>query len=148
MTLMGLSELGDTRTDLQGLWERFDALESRIYQAVPLARYIIFTWGAETELFYKHFMFVGVEITGVQTPPLNVVVKILPPVQYAVFSAWSRELDSVWNYAFEEWLPQSPYEEPGFIIQRYDRQRYMQAQPGRREIDIYLPLRPKKKAGV
>jgi predicted transcriptional regulator YdeE len=143
MTLLGVSRLGDSRTDITGLWARFAELEPRIAQRVPAARYIIITWGGETEVTYKHFLYVGMEVSRIQAPPLDTIVKILPAAQYAVFSTWVYELDKVWRYALEEWLPASPYQEPGFIIQRYDRLRYLQARPPKREIDIYIPLRKK-----
>lgn len=141
MILVGISVLGDSRTDVPGLWARFGEIEPRIVNAVPTARYVVITWGEETLLTYQHFLYVGVEVKRVQRPPLRSVIKVLPALQYAVFSAWSHELDDTWFYALQEWLPASPYREPGFIIQRYDRARYIEARRGRREIDILIPLR-------
>ena len=141
MTLLGISMLGDSRTDIPDLWTRFARMEPFIIESALSPRYIIITWGSETELLYKHFLYVGVEVPRIQAPPIASTVKILPAAQYAVFSAWARTLDDMWTYALETWLPGSAYSEPGFIIQRYDRLRYMEAPPYRKEIDIMIPLR-------
>lgn len=147
MALLGISELGDSRTDIPGLWTRFAQMEPRILESVPTARYIVITWGTETEMLYKHFLYVGVEVTRILAPPLFSTIKIIPAGQYAVFSTWARTLDDVWSFALETWLPESDYSEPGFIIQRYDRQRYLEAKPYNKEIDIMIPLRRKDAPG-
>lgn len=143
MTLMGLSVLGDSRTDIPDLWQRFDQMAHRIHFAVPAARYIIITWGIETELNRLHYLFAGVQILKVEAPPISTVIKILPKAQYAIFYASASKVETAWTMILDEWLPASPYAEPGFIILRYDRKRYLEARPGRKEIDIYVPLHDK-----
>src|SRR5574338_327327 len=84
------------------------------------------------------------DITTICAPPMYTTIKIIPAAHFAVFSAWARSLDDMWSYVLESWLPDSPYQEPGYIIQRYDRLRYLQAPPQRKEIDIMIPLRRKE----
>lgn len=140
MPLVGISLLGDSRTDIPALWRSFTDMEPNIMERLTDARYVIITWGVETEMVYKHFLYVGVEVSRVVAPPLGSTIKIIPAAEYAVFSTWAHTLENTWSYALETWITKSPYREPGFIIQRYDRQRYLEAPPQRKEIDIMIPL--------
>jgi predicted transcriptional regulator YdeE len=144
MILVGLSILGDSRTDIPDVWDRFQLIEPRIHQAGNSGRYVIITWGIETELSSNHFLFTGVQVRELEAPPLSSVIKILPAAQYAVFSCWASELDTTWRYALEGWLPGSPYQMPGFIIRHYDRKRFFGNPQARREVDILIPLRKKR----
>lgn len=145
MTMVGLSMLGNSSSDISTLWKRFEEIEPNIYNAGRSGRYVIITWGVETELSEQQFIFTGIEVQKLQSPPLTAVIKILPAGQYAVFSSWAREFDNLWRYAMDDWLEMSPYDMPGFIIQHYDSQRYFRARPARREVDLLIPLREKKK---
>ena len=143
MSMIGLSVLSNSSMDITPLWQRFEEMEHRIHYALSAARYVITTWGAETELTRQHFVFVGVEISRIEAPPVSAVIKILPPAQYAIFPTRAGELGVVWKRVMEDWLPKSPYERPRCVIERYDRNRYLEAPPEWREVDIFVPLRLK-----
>lgn len=145
MTMLGVSELANSRVDVPALWKRFEQIQPRIYHAVSQSRYVIITWGPETELSNKHFIFTGVEVQKLEAPPVSAVIKILPAAQYAVFTGWIREFDELWNYAMNDWLVESQYDMPGFVIQVYDAYRYFRSNQSKREIDLMIPLRKKVK---
>jgi predicted transcriptional regulator YdeE len=147
MTLIGVAKVGDSRTETIDLWKQFDVVEPRVFDRFAKTRYVVITYTMETDLMFKHHLFVGTEVMSVKAPPLGAIVKLMPAAQYGIFSAWTREYDLLWRHVMEDWILRSPYEMPGFVIQRFDQQRYFDARPGQREIDLLLPLREKKPAG-
>jgi predicted transcriptional regulator YdeE len=143
--LVGLLEVGDSRTDIPDLWRRFEEMEPRIRAANLRARYVVITWSGETEVSGLHYLFVGVQVARLQYPPIGSVVKILPASRYALFPAPARRLETAWRFVLEEWLPASPYRTPGYIVQSFDRERYITAPPEQAEIDILAPLQQEVK---
>lgn len=103
-----------------------------------------------TEEFYrekKWFYMVAMELRDFSQIPMNMVGKVIPENTYAVFTAKGeiKNTAKTSQYAHEEWLPKSKYEEADwFEFELYD-ERFKGPDNAESEIDIYIPIREKGK---
>jgi predicted transcriptional regulator YdeE len=87
-------------------------------------------------------VFVGVEVDDLTTLPVQLVVKILPPTHYAIFTLRGEEITSDWGRRiYEEWLPSSPYD----VVLPYGFQYYDDRFKGLDHVedsllDVYVPV--------
>lgn len=95
-----------------------------------------------TKGFYE--VFVGVQAESLEHVPFDVLVKILPATQYAVFTLSGEEITSDWNrMIYNEWLPGSGYK----VTHPYSFQLYDSRFKGLDKIeesilDVYIPVAP------
>lgn len=89
-------------------------------------------------------IFIGQEVTDITHLPVEVLMKVLPPATYAVFTLHGQEIISDWGRAiYQEWLPTSGYRR----VSRYGFQYYDQRFKGMHRLDestleVYLPVVP------
>jgi len=110
------------------------------------------TYGVEffTEERYqekKWFYMVAMELADLSSIPINMTGKVIPANTYAVFTAKGgiKNLPKTSQYAHDEWLPKSKYEEADwFEFELYD-ERFKGTDNPESEIDIYIPIREKGK---
>jgi predicted transcriptional regulator YdeE len=66
-------------------------------------------------------IFVGTEVTKLEDLPIEMLVKILPPSTYAVFTLRGQEISSDWQKMIGGWMKESGYSSGGnFGLQCYD----------------------------
>ena len=89
------------------------------------------------------YIFIGVEIEKLYTPPLEMVVRILPETRYAVFTLEGGEIKADWkSKVLSTWLADAGLEQShAYIIEYYDPQRFKGIDSGDSQLDIYVPIR-------
>ena len=111
--------------------------------------YEIHIWNEEEFKTTKCFhVFVGVEVEKIEDIPLELVSKVLPAGTYAVFSVKGTQITTWEKDIYEEWLPQSEYEEVVFDGYQFHIQCYGKRFKGldrieESEIDVYIPVNRK-----
>ena len=129
------------------LWRRFSpfltehsgALEHVAEPGVALEIHISTKETAEKGLFE---VFAGVRVTELEDVPLECVVKVLPPTEYAVFTLRGPEITSDWHQMiYQDWMPSSGYRPSGsYSIQRYDKRFKGVDQIEGSVLDVYIPV--------
>lgn len=158
--LMGFSFFGDPlrlspgwteENEISRLWQRFmaymqqhgAALQSTLAQ--PGVAYEVHVYNEETRATGNFEVFVGVELADVALAPLDVVVKVLPAVTYAVFTVAGEAIVGDWpQQIYGEWLPESGYEiAHEFHIQYHDGRFKGLDRLAESSLDVYVPVRPR-----
>jgi AraC family transcriptional regulator len=88
-------------------------------------------------------IFVGLEIEELKDIPVELLIKILPPTKYAVFTLEGQEITSDWpRQIYQEWLPGSGYQEAyKYNIQLYDQRFKGLDKIDESAIDVYVPIK-------
>jgi predicted transcriptional regulator YdeE len=88
-------------------------------------------------------IFTGVEVRSLEGLPTNVLVKVLPPVTYAVFTLQGEAITGDWGREiYQQWLPASPYETCGsYQIQQYDARFLGMDRIAESTLEILVPVR-------
>ena len=87
-------------------------------------------------------VFVGVEVEKLEGVPADVVVKILPPGQYAVFTLRGEQITSDWPKVIHEWMLGSGHKRVhGYSFQLYDQRFKGLDNIAESEIDVYVPVK-------
>lgn len=134
------------------LWGRFNKyMESN--PDAPFRRhardggYEVHAWNDEMKETREHYVMVGVACDSIDEVPPELVVKVLPEGQYAVFTAKGEEITSDWEAPiYKEMLPKAGFEpSAAFLIEYYDeRFKGLEGDAlAQSELDIYVPVRPK-----
>lgn len=90
-----------------------------------------------------HFeVFVGLEIERLEAAPVELLLKILPATQYAVFTLRGQQINSDWpRTIYQEWLPGSGYQAAyPYNFQYYDQRFKGLDRLDESEIDVYVPI--------
>ena len=165
MTLVGMGYYGplsgegwSAENPIGQLWQRFnrfwDAKSELIADRVvgPKAAYEVAIWNEEEYQATKSFyVFVGVEVKGLDEVPLELVSKVLPASTYALFTPAGKEITTWENTVYNEWLPESGFElasfhDCHFQIQCYEEGRFkgLGELLEESEIDVYVSLSQKE----
>jgi AraC family transcriptional regulator len=99
----------------------------------------------ETNNFY---VFVGNAVSKLEDVPPELVIKVIPPGTYAVFTLKGKKITSNWpDEIYKKWLPNSKYQEAKKItIEFYDDERFKglgESEIEDSELDIHIPIKPK-----
>ena len=97
----------------------------------------------ETALKGNYEVFAGLEVEKLEDVPIEVVVKILPPTKYAVFTLKGKQITSDWpKMIYDEWMPGSGYQEAyKYQFQLLDR-RFKGVQNLEESVlDVYVPVK-------
>ena len=100
-----------------------------------------------TEEFHsegKWFYMACREVKDLSSVPVNMVGKVIPEHQYAVFTSRGlSEIKNTFQFAYKEWLPKSEYVPADcFDFELYD-DRFKGADNPETVIDIYIPIKKK-----
>jgi predicted transcriptional regulator YdeE len=81
--------------------------------------------------------------------PVQLLVKILPPTDYAVFTLQGTQITSDWHRtAYAEWLPAVGYEPRlGYMFERYDERFKGMDRLDESAIEVHIPVRKKERTG-
>lgn len=104
--------------------------------------YEVWTWNEEAAAKGNFDIFVGMAVENVETVPYDLLVRILPPCEYAVFTLKGKEITTDWHKPmYEGWLPQSGYKAAyPYQFQYYDKRFKGMDRVGESELDIYVPV--------
>jgi len=154
--LVGMDFYGDPYQQADGwsaqnaigqLWERFnnfykDKKESIRHLASEAGYEVWIDFEGEEDPKNK-YIFVGVEVEKLFSPPLELVARILPETRYAVFTLEGNEIKSDWpSKILSPWLTDAGLEQSyHYIIEYYDPQRFKGIDSGDSQLDIYVPIR-------
>jgi AraC family transcriptional regulator len=125
------------------LYEKYDKkLENYAINEVAYEAHIQPDDYSETGKFY---VFVGLEVNRTDEMPLEMFCKTFPSTKYAVFTFKGREMFRGGEYIWQEWLPNSEYEEAyPYLMLAYYKNRYYGLDNENSEIDYYIPLKLKE----
>jgi len=156
--LVGMSFFGDPfatsggwteENEIGRLWGRFMAyLEThgdRIRHMVDReCGYEVHIEHPETSAKGHYEVFAGVEVSRLEQLPPHLLVKFLPPSQYAVFTLAGEEITSDWaRMIYQDWMPESGYEQAhGYAFQVYDQRFKGMEQLEASVLDLYIPVKP------
>lgn len=159
LLLAGFSFFGDPfslagdwmeENEIGRLWKRFMRyLEERRELLAPLTvdevAYEVHTYDEETRQTGNFQVFVGREIRRVDELPVELLVKVLPPSLYAVFTLRGVEITSDWpQVIYGEWLPDSGYAPlHAYTFQQYDARFKGMDRIAESVLDVYVPVSPK-----
>ncbi|MBN1991693.1 MAG: GyrI-like domain-containing protein [Anaerolineae bacterium] len=155
--LLGFSFYGDPFTspgwtegnEISRLWHRFEDFLNRNRDRLKNVKHAgvgYEVWGmtGESETQGQFDIFAGIELANLEDVPVEALIKILPPTAYAVFTLKGSLINSDWSrLIYQEWLPNSGYEEAyRFNFQRYDQRFKGVDKLTESELDVYVPIRP------
>ncbi len=88
-------------------------------------------------------VFVGAAIIQIKDLPVELVVKVLPPTQYAVFTIEGEQINSDWPHMiYQQWMPQAGYAAAyPFNFQYYDHRFKGIDNLADSVIDVYVPIK-------
>jgi AraC family transcriptional regulator len=155
--LVGFSFYGDPFAESGGwteenevgrLWQRFLVYWAGNEDRVKHRRgdglaYEVHVGGYEETASMGHYeVFVGMELTELGDMPVQLLVKVLPPTRYAVFTLRGEQIASDWpRMIYDEWLPGSGYESAhDYLIELYDQRFKGLENLAESELDIYVPV--------
>ena len=88
-------------------------------------------------------IFVGVEIATVVEVPVELVIKVLPAAQYAVFTLIGQEIVQDWSKEIEGWIADHGYVSAyRYGFQLYDHRFKGMDRLDESAIDAYVPITP------
>lgn len=154
--LVGFSFFGDPFAESSGwteeneigrLWNRFTTYLTDHRDCIKHIKddafaYEVHVESEETAAKGHREVFVGVEVEKLDAP-VEMLVKILPPAQYAVFTLKGEQITSDWSRMIHEWMSVAGYEsayEYGFQLydQRFKGLNNLEGS----ELDVYVPVKP------
>ena len=155
--LAGISFFGDPFKNSDGwteeneigrLWKRFMGLLSSKKIRIDEIRkgdimYEVHVISEEMVQKGKYEVFVGLEIENIKNIPLELLIKVLPPTTYAVFTLKGEQISSDWPKAiFQEWMPDSGYQEAyAYSFQSYDERFKGIQYLDESMLDVYIPVK-------
>jgi AraC family transcriptional regulator len=155
--LVGLSFFGDPfatsagwteENEIGRLWNRFMAYMSahpnQIKHLVNHEQaYEVHLEYEETPEKGEYEVFVGMEVEQLDDVPVELLVKILPPATYAVFTLKGQQITSCdWGKLIGQWMSDSGYEKAlKFGFQLYDRRFKGMDNIEESELDVYVPVK-------
>ena len=128
------------------LWNRFGGFLARHGDRVPWPApgiaYELHLEHEETAARGHYEVFVGVEVAALADVPVELLVKVLPPTRYAVFTLAGAEITSDWSRTiYQEWLPASGYRQAfPYMFQRYDERFKGLDRLDESVLDVYIPI--------
>jgi AraC family transcriptional regulator len=154
--LLGFSFFGDPfslkgewteENEIGRLWQRFMAYMGKHrhrlqYLADETAGYEVHIEHEETALKGHYEVFVGMEVKKLVDVPVEMLVKILPPTTYAIFTLKGEQINTDWTRKiYEGWLPGSGYRAAyGYNFQFYDQRFKGLDNLAESELDVYVPI--------
>lgn len=157
MILVGFSFFGDPfstageweeENEIGRLWKRFlayvaDHADHIKHVTSCEVMYEVHIISEETALKGYIDVFVGLEVARLQDVPVELLVKVLPPTKYAVFTLQGARITSDWPIMiYRGWLPGSGYQEAHpYSFQRYDHRFKGLDRIDESALEVYVPLK-------
>ncbi len=132
------------------LWQRFMAFLAAHEQQLPgmtpeRAMFEVHVEHPETRSQGRFEVFTGIAIEGFEALPVELVVKVLPPTTYAIFTLCGEAIIGDWGQRiYQEWLPQSAYcPAYPYSFQYYDERFKGLDRIEESVLDVYIPVAPR-----
>ncbi len=153
--LVGVSFYGDPFETSAGwteenqigrLWQRLMAYlgahPDKIQHRVPIhASYEVHIYGPETMTKGLFEVFVGIAVEWLESVPVDLLVKILPAAEYAVFTLQGVQISSDWHLEVDAWITAAGYQRTHpFSFQYYDERFKGLDQITESLLDVYVPV--------
>ena len=160
LNLVGFSFYGDPfrlspgwteENEIGRLWARFMTYAQQHNEqfkslvANPGISYEVHIYNEVTMATGVFEVFIGMELADAAQPLIDMVVKVLPATQYAVFTLRGEAIVGDWSLAiYQEWLPNSDYElAHDFHIQYHDGSFKGFDNLDESSLDVYVPVNPR-----
>ena len=163
LLLVGLDFFGDPfalsggwteENEIGRLWKRFmaylEAHPQRLKHVVSEGvMYEVHVGHPETDETGQREVFAGIEVDRLEDVPVELVVKALPAVAYAVFTLRGEEIVADWNQMiYQGWLPGSGYESAhDYLIECYDERFHGLERITESTLAVYVPVRRCRSGG-
>jgi predicted transcriptional regulator YdeE len=156
IVLAGFSFFGDPFAESSGwteeneigrLWDRFMAYLTHHRDRLPGVKddgvaYEVHVESEETATKGYQEVFVGLAVERAADVPVELLVKVLPPATYAVFTLRGEQITGDWSANIGAWLSQAPYEPLGsYGFQRYDERFQGIEKLNESTLEVYVPLK-------
>lgn len=154
--LVGMSFYGDPFETSAGwteenqigrLWQRLMAYLAENAEAikhrVPIeASYEVHVYGPETMSKGLFEVFVGLQVERLESVPVDLGVKILPPTEYAIFTLQGEQIASDWHLEIDQWIAAAGYQ----VAYPYNFQYYDERFRGLdliedSQLDVFMPVK-------
>ena len=154
--LLGFSFFGDPfktsagwteENEISRLWQRFMTYLAehgdRIkHVANDKVCYEVHVTHEETTAKGNFEVFVGMEVGKLEDVPVELLVKILPPTKYAVFTLKGTQIASDWPKMIQEWFLRSDYQQAyKYGFQLYDERFKGLDNLEESGLDVYVPVK-------
>lgn len=158
MLLVGFSFFGDPfsmsgewteENEIGRLWHRFISYMTKNQDCIKHivdneVAYEVHVEHEETKLKGHSEVFVGVEVEELEDVPVEMLMKTLPPITYAVFTLKGQQITSDWPKMIGQWMTQSGYQQAyTYGFQRYDQRFKGIERIDESELDVYVPIKRK-----
>jgi predicted transcriptional regulator YdeE len=155
LNLVGMSFYGDPfdtsgawmeENQIGRLWVRFmsylhqrgDCIQSRTAQDVT---YEVHVYNEETLDKGIFEVFAGVQVERLDVVPFELLVKVLPASDYAVFTLYGKQILSDWDTHIDRWLAEAGYQRRHpFSFLRYDERFKGMDHIAESALDVYMPV--------
>lgn len=160
MILVGLGFYGDPfgqsagwteENEIGRLWQRFMAYLGQHPERIGHIKgdrvaYELQVYHEDTPRTGEFEVFAGVEVERLETIPIELSAKILPPASYAVFELAGEQISEDWYLQMAaEWIPQAGLESDfQYSIQRYDERFKGVDNLAESVIEVWIPVRPSR----
>ena len=156
MLLLGFSFFGDPfrisggwteENEIGRLWNRFIAYLTAHRHCIQHVKtdavmYEVHIQHKETPGTGEYEVFVGIEVEKLEGVPVEISVKILPPLAYAVFTLQGEQITSDWQKMIVDWMLRSGYESAySYGLQRYDERFKGLDRIEESVLEVYVPVR-------
>lgn len=140
------SDVWTEENQIGRLWQRFmgyfqqnaDAIK---HKTPDNALYEVHIYHPETMEKGLFEVFVGLEVEQLEAVPVDLVVKILPASEYAIFTLTGNQIASDWDMEIEEWFFRSEYQRNHpFSFQYYDERFKGVENISTSILDVYIPV--------
>jgi AraC family transcriptional regulator len=157
LTLMGMSFYGDPFSTRSGwdeeneigrLWQRLMRFLNDNEARLPVAAnqqaaYEVHVYSDETVTKGLFEVFVGVQVDQVRDIPVELLIKILPASEYAVFTFQGEEISSDWYLHIDQWIAAAGYQRSHPFSFQYLDERFKGVDNLADSIlDVYMPIKP------
>lgn len=157
IVLVGLSFFGDPfqisgewteENEIGRLWNRFMTYMENNGERIKHIRdkttgYEVHVHNEETAAKGNVEVFVGIEVEKLEDTPVEVLIKILPPTTYAVFTLQGTHITSDWpRMIYHEWMPKTGFQAMyNYLFQRYDERFKGLQNIDESVLDVYVPVK-------
>jgi predicted transcriptional regulator YdeE len=156
IALLGLSFYGDPfaasggwteENEIGRLWSRLmryladrgDLIRHVVDEGVA---YEVHVESEETAAKGYREVFVGIEVAQLEDVPVDLLIKILPPTTYAVFTFRGEQIASDWSMLIQQWMHDAGYESAHrYGFQRYDERFQGVENLAESVLDVYVPVK-------
>ena len=155
--LVGMSFFGDpfstrggwdAENEIGRLWSRLMKYLSHDGENIqhitqPGVAYEVHVYSGETVTQGIFEVFVGLPVENIEAVPFELLVKILPPCEYAVFTFAGEEIKSDWHMQIDEWIEAAGYERAHSFSFQYMDERFKGVDNLEESmLDVYMPVKP------